>query len=177
MTMRAESSTADTLRIPAPVAQGIERAPPERKVAGSIPARRIFCCAGGDGRFTRPSPKTAGTSKSPTKVEREARLSSAQREVAGSIPAGRMTVLRAGDPAVSRAPRTGQHPRRAHRPHHRGGRRRQPTSQSGNTRTGASDEPSSTVGRPGQLVESRALPPDRGAEQPDVRTVGRRGRE
>src|SRR5882672_4780031 len=26
---------------PAPVAQGIERAPPERKVAGSIPARRI----------------------------------------------------------------------------------------------------------------------------------------
>src|SRR3954464_13943027 len=28
-------------RRPAPVAQGIERAPPERKVAGSIPARRI----------------------------------------------------------------------------------------------------------------------------------------
>ena len=27
-------------RRPAPVAQGIERAPPERKVAGSIPARR-----------------------------------------------------------------------------------------------------------------------------------------
>jgi hypothetical protein len=29
-----------TLRTPAPVAQGIERAPPEREVAGSIPAGR-----------------------------------------------------------------------------------------------------------------------------------------
>jgi hypothetical protein len=29
------------LRAPAPVAQGIERAPPEREVAGSIPAGRI----------------------------------------------------------------------------------------------------------------------------------------
>src|SRR5713101_3171805 len=118
MTMRAESSTADTLRIPAPVAQGIERAPPERKVAGSIPARRIFCCAGGDGRFPGPSPKTAGTSKSPTKVEREARLSSAQREVAGSIPAGRMTVGGEVENRAARserrrrgAPRVGGYPR------------------------------------------------------------------
>jgi hypothetical protein len=30
-----------TLAFPAPVAQGIERAPPEREVAGSIPAGRI----------------------------------------------------------------------------------------------------------------------------------------
>src|SRR5512133_866961 len=34
--------TPGRLRLPAPVAQGIERAPPERKVAGSIPARRIY---------------------------------------------------------------------------------------------------------------------------------------
>ena len=34
-------SPAATLAFPAPVAQGIERAPPEREVAGSIPARRI----------------------------------------------------------------------------------------------------------------------------------------
>ena len=33
---------AGTLRRSAPVAQGIERAPPEREVAGSIPARRIL---------------------------------------------------------------------------------------------------------------------------------------
>src|SRR5919198_5627076 len=39
--MRAETSTRATLDALAPVAQGIERAPPERKVAGSIPARRI----------------------------------------------------------------------------------------------------------------------------------------
>src|SRR5215213_7011309 len=29
---------------PAPVAQGIERAPPEREVAGSIPAWRMLVC-------------------------------------------------------------------------------------------------------------------------------------
>src|SRR5881394_3867839 len=39
--MRAETSIGATLNSLAPVAQGIERAPPERKVAGSIPARRI----------------------------------------------------------------------------------------------------------------------------------------
>jgi hypothetical protein len=48
--IRAETSTAGTYQrqgaarlplSPAPVAQGIERAPPEREVAGSIPARRI----------------------------------------------------------------------------------------------------------------------------------------
>jgi hypothetical protein len=33
--------TLGTLSPSAPVAQGIERAPPERKVAGSIPARRM----------------------------------------------------------------------------------------------------------------------------------------
>src|SRR6188768_1380311 len=33
---------ADRLARPAPVAQGIERAPPEREVAGSNPAGRIF---------------------------------------------------------------------------------------------------------------------------------------
>ena len=33
---------------PAPVAQGIERAPPERKVAGSIPARRTFPANAGE---------------------------------------------------------------------------------------------------------------------------------
>src|SRR6185295_2423970 len=32
---------SSTLTLPAPVAQGIERAPPEREVAGSIPAGRI----------------------------------------------------------------------------------------------------------------------------------------
>ena len=34
------SLVAARLAFPAPVAQGIERAPPEREVAGSIPARR-----------------------------------------------------------------------------------------------------------------------------------------
>ena len=38
---RSAGSSAVTLGVPAPVAQGIERAPPERKVAGSIPAGRI----------------------------------------------------------------------------------------------------------------------------------------
>src|SRR2546427_8621665 len=37
----AVTSIGATLDALAPVAQGIERAPPERKVAGSIPARRI----------------------------------------------------------------------------------------------------------------------------------------
>src|SRR2546423_13037769 len=50
VTLRAETSTAGTYQrqvaarlalSPAPVAQGIERAPPEREVAGSIPALRI----------------------------------------------------------------------------------------------------------------------------------------
>src|SRR5262245_61344497 len=39
--MRAVASIGARLDALAPVAQGIERAPPERKVAGSIPARRI----------------------------------------------------------------------------------------------------------------------------------------
>src|SRR2546423_13835586 len=39
--IRAVASIEARLDALAPVAQGIERAPPERKVAGSIPARRI----------------------------------------------------------------------------------------------------------------------------------------
>ncbi len=43
VTVRAESSKAVTLvPLRAPVAQGIERSPPERKVAGSIPAGRTL---------------------------------------------------------------------------------------------------------------------------------------
>src|SRR4051794_9564567 len=41
VTIRASRSTRATLPRQAPVAQGIERAPPERKAAGSIPAGRI----------------------------------------------------------------------------------------------------------------------------------------
>src|SRR5207302_1564042 len=41
VTARDVSSTRATLVTPAPVAQGIERSPPERKAAGSIPAGRI----------------------------------------------------------------------------------------------------------------------------------------
>ena len=50
---------------PAPVAQGIERAPPERKVAGSIPARRIA--------VRRPAVEPAGS----------------ERETIGSTPGNR----------------------------------------------------------------------------------------
>src|SRR5438477_6442563 len=44
VTIRAFASTRVRLHwaVPAPVAQGIERAPPEREVAGSIPAGRIL---------------------------------------------------------------------------------------------------------------------------------------
>src|SRR3954453_17465904 len=41
LAIRAVASIGARLDASAPVAQGIERAPPERKVAGSIPARRI----------------------------------------------------------------------------------------------------------------------------------------
>src|SRR5947209_9884038 len=41
VTTRAETSTGVHYAPPAPVAQGIERAPPEREVAGSIPAGRM----------------------------------------------------------------------------------------------------------------------------------------
>ena len=42
VTVEALNSTGATLVLPAPVAQGIERSPPERKAAGSIPAGRIL---------------------------------------------------------------------------------------------------------------------------------------
>src|SRR5436189_5199931 len=58
--MRAVTSTGATLDALAPVAQGIERAPPERKVAGSIPARRIFRWV------TRDAERLAGTIHEPS---------------------------------------------------------------------------------------------------------------
>ena len=48
--MAEEAAAIDCLELPAPVAQGIERSPPERKVAGSIPAGRIIRCFALEGR-------------------------------------------------------------------------------------------------------------------------------